>query len=168
MQCESCGKNEANVHLTHVVNDVTREAHLCEGCAGKNGININGALSLTDILVGLGAIDETADSSGGEVCPFCRITMAELRRGARMGCAVCYSRLCRASGNAARDAWRKGGPSIAVMRLMSSFHCLVARSNSLNWDGLRAKPESVTVTPAALEDTSHHSNYLKEDIMNSP
>ncbi|MEI6808921.1 MAG: UvrB/UvrC motif-containing protein [bacterium] len=90
MQCESCGEYEANVHLTHVVNGVSREIHMCEGCASKNGININGAMSLTDILVGLGAIEETAESVGGKVCPFCRMSLGELRRGSRMGCSVCY------------------------------------------------------------------------------
>lgn len=90
MQCESCGEYEANVHLTHVVNGVSREIHLCEGCASKNGMNINGAMSLTDILVGLGTIEETQDGGSGKVCPFCRLTLGELRKGSRMGCAVCY------------------------------------------------------------------------------
>jgi len=89
MQCESCGEYEANVHLTHVVNGMTREVHVCEECAGKNGININGAMSLTDILVGLGALEE-AEDGGGKACPFCRLTAAELRKGSRPGCAVCY------------------------------------------------------------------------------
>lgn len=90
MQCESCSEYEANVHLTHVVNGVSREIHLCEGCAVKNGININGAMSLTDILVGLGAIEATEEGGAGKVCPFCHMSLGELRRGSRMGCSVCY------------------------------------------------------------------------------
>lgn len=90
MQCESCGEYEANVHLTHVVNGVTREVHLCEGCAAKNGINISGAMSLTDILVGLGAIQETEEGASGKACPFCHLSLGEFKRGSRMGCALCY------------------------------------------------------------------------------
>ena len=90
MQCESCGACEANVHLTHVVDGVSREAHLCEECASKNGININGAMSLTDILVGLGAMEEAGDERGAKVCSFCGLKSAEFRKGSRLGCAACY------------------------------------------------------------------------------
>jgi len=44
--------------------------HLCEGCAEKNGIGINGAMSLTDILVGLGPLEEQDDAGSGKTCPF--------------------------------------------------------------------------------------------------
>ncbi|MEI6972486.1 MAG: UvrB/UvrC motif-containing protein [bacterium] len=90
MQCEACGEYEANVHLTHVVNGTSREINLCEGCAAKHGINVNGAMSLTDILVGLGALEEVEDAGSVKACPSCHLTLGELRKGARMGCASCY------------------------------------------------------------------------------
>lgn len=90
MQCEGCGEYEANVHLTHVVNGVSREVHLCDACAAKNGINISGATSLSDILVGLGALEEVEDTGSSKACTFCHLTLGELRKGSRMGCATCY------------------------------------------------------------------------------
>ena len=38
MTCDLCGKSEATVHLTEVVDKQTRELHLCESCAKKKGI----------------------------------------------------------------------------------------------------------------------------------
>ena len=41
--CDSCGKNEATVHLTEIVKDEEgqekkSETHLCEECAQKQGV----------------------------------------------------------------------------------------------------------------------------------
>ncbi len=39
MLCQNCGKNEANVKYTQIVNGVKKEMILCEDCAQKLGIN---------------------------------------------------------------------------------------------------------------------------------
>ena len=62
---------------------------MCDECAAKSGININGAMSLTDILVGLGAIEETGEGEE-KSCPFCHLKLGEFRKDSRLGCAVCY------------------------------------------------------------------------------
>ena len=36
MLCESCGKNEAYIHYTKIVNGKHSEVHLCEECALKH------------------------------------------------------------------------------------------------------------------------------------
>jgi len=90
MLCESCGEYESNVHLEHVINGVSREVNLCEECAVKSGININGSMSLTDILVGLGALEEVEGGGSEKACPFCHMTVSEFRKTSRLGCAVCY------------------------------------------------------------------------------
>ena len=38
MLCQNCGKNEANVRYTQIVNGVKKEMILCEECAEKMGI----------------------------------------------------------------------------------------------------------------------------------
>lgn len=40
MVCQNCGKNEANVKYTQIVNGVKKEMVLCEECAEKMGIQI--------------------------------------------------------------------------------------------------------------------------------
>lgn len=39
MLCQNCGKNDANVRYTQIVNGVKKEMILCEKCAEKLGIN---------------------------------------------------------------------------------------------------------------------------------
>ena len=40
MRCEQCGEREATVHLTQLLNGEMNKLHLCQDCAGKNGINV--------------------------------------------------------------------------------------------------------------------------------
>ena len=89
MLCESCGEYDANVHLTHVVNGVAREIHVCEECAAKHGIHVQGAMSLTDLLMGIDSL-ETEEQGPEKTCPFCKLALSELKKTSRLGCAVCY------------------------------------------------------------------------------
>ena len=35
MKCDSCGKENANIHMTSIVNGVKEEHHYCQQCANK-------------------------------------------------------------------------------------------------------------------------------------
>ena len=35
MKCDSCGKENANVHMTSIVNGVKEEHHYCQQCANQ-------------------------------------------------------------------------------------------------------------------------------------
>ena len=57
MLCENCGKHEANVKYTQIINGVKKEMLLCEECAKERGINnidfnmpINFSSFLSDIF----------------------------------------------------------------------------------------------------------------------
>ena len=39
MKCENCGKNEANVKYTQIINGEKKQMFLCEDCSQKLGIN---------------------------------------------------------------------------------------------------------------------------------
>lgn len=41
MKCQNCGKNEANVKYTKIVNGVKTELNLCSACAKKMGVGVN-------------------------------------------------------------------------------------------------------------------------------
>ncbi len=90
MQCQSCGESEANVHLTHVVEGMSREIHLCEECAARNGINIEEPMSLTDLLAGFEAIDEVGAGSKSKKCPLCGMRLRDFQKTTRLGCPTCY------------------------------------------------------------------------------
>ena len=39
MKCENCGKNEANVKYTQIINGEKKQMFLCEECSEKLGLN---------------------------------------------------------------------------------------------------------------------------------
>ncbi len=93
MLCEYCQKREATVHLTQVTDGSVKKLHLCEGCAEKSGFDINGQMSLTDLLLGLGEqaeLHEDRKSAEVRVCPSCELGLAEFRKQGRLGCPLCY------------------------------------------------------------------------------
>jgi protein arginine kinase activator len=98
MTCEICKERESSVHLTQVIDGKVKKMHLCEECAAKSGIDVNGPLSITDILLGMGvpkqaaeAAASSAESSGPErTCPRCHMRRSDFKKGGRFGCADCY------------------------------------------------------------------------------
>ena len=40
MKCENCGKNEANVKYTQIINGEKKQMFLCEECSKKLGVSI--------------------------------------------------------------------------------------------------------------------------------
>ena len=53
MLCECCQEHEATIHLTQVVNGQSKELHLCEECAEQSGLNLQGVMSLPEVLFGI-------------------------------------------------------------------------------------------------------------------
>ena len=53
MQCDSCGKKEATVHLTEIVNEKVTKLHLCEDCAKAKGAEMEEHFGLSDLLAGI-------------------------------------------------------------------------------------------------------------------
>lgn len=102
MICDLCSKNDATVHLSEVINDQTRELHLCEACAREKGAEAAGlfAASGEQLLGGglaelLGGLADLTKLSGGAtaaqlVCPQCGLTYEGFRKTGRLGCGKCY------------------------------------------------------------------------------
>ena len=94
MKCECCHKKDATIHLTQVIDGEVKKLNLCQDCAMENGIDLNSPISITDVLLGLGAQPQ----SGGPVatefdlsCSRCQMTKAEFKKRARLGCPECYN-----------------------------------------------------------------------------
>ena len=67
MICEKCQKQHATVHLTEIVNQEKKEAHLCEECARSSGVGIKFSFSISDILGGLMEGKESTSRISGVV-----------------------------------------------------------------------------------------------------
>lgn len=92
MLCEICGKNQATVHLTEIIDDKMTELHLCEECARKKGAQMEHHFGLADLLAGLADFGTDLEASGesGIKCPNCGITFEDFKRKGRLGCNQCY------------------------------------------------------------------------------
>ncbi len=95
MQCESCQKNAATVHLTDVSNNTKREIHLCEACAKTQGVTIKSYLhkapSYPELLNQL--VHSQAEGTAEEkdlACPKCGITYRKFRSTGKFGCPNDY------------------------------------------------------------------------------
>lgn len=92
MECERCGEREASIHLTQVENDQMSTFHLCDSCAAEKGLEPGvqgGSALLADFLAQMGKGINASPSAGA--CPFCGMTLADLKRTGRLGCPECYS-----------------------------------------------------------------------------
>lgn len=94
MLCDVCGKNEASMHLTEIVNGEMTELHLCEKCAAEKSMEVQQQFGLADLLAGLSHLGEKAAierDALGLKCPNCRITYEDFRKAGRLGCSECYN-----------------------------------------------------------------------------
>lgn len=91
MQCEVCKENAATVHLTQVIDGTIKKLHLCEACAAKSGVDVQGPLSISDILLGLGVAKEPAGGGAERSCPRCHMRRTDFKKTGRFGCSECYT-----------------------------------------------------------------------------
>lgn len=92
MLCESCGKNEANLHYTKVINGKVEEKHLCDKCASENyDFDFDNSFSMHKIFTGL--IDSIQDFKKDDIqlkCNNCGLTYERFRKEGKFGCSQCY------------------------------------------------------------------------------
>lgn len=81
MLCEKCGKNNASVLYTQIINGKKSSLNLCSQCASGESIFDN-----FGSLLSFGTRTEAAKG----VCPICGMTLSEFARTGRMGCGKCY------------------------------------------------------------------------------
>ncbi len=94
MKCESCGENDAVVHLTQIESNEMNVVHLCESCAAEQGLDTPAdapSLPLADFLAEMSGGDATSGSAAAGRCPFCGLTFSEFREVGRLGCPQCWS-----------------------------------------------------------------------------
>ena len=96
MTCDLCSKNEATVHLTEIINEQTRELHLCEACAREKGTAAAEQFGLAGLLAGLSDFSVKAGPKiEVDPCPECKLTYGDFRKSGRLGCGSCYENFSR-------------------------------------------------------------------------
>ncbi len=92
MLCNICGKTEATVHLTEIINDQVTKLHLCEACAREKGAEMEEHFGLNDLLAGLVDMGTNLETEATESikCPNCGLTYQNFRKIGRLGCSECY------------------------------------------------------------------------------
>lgn len=92
MVCDICGKNEATVHLTEIINNEVTKLHLCETCAREKAAAMEEHFGLADLLAGLAdfGVPAEPDEMSKLKCPNCGFTYMDFKKVGRLGCAECY------------------------------------------------------------------------------
>jgi protein arginine kinase activator len=95
MLCDLCGKNQATVHLTEIIDDQMTELHLCEECARQKSVQMEQQFGLADLLAGLaelgGKTVEEKESVERIKCSNCELTYDDFKKVGRLGCSECYT-----------------------------------------------------------------------------
>lgn len=100
MLCDICGKKEAKIYYTEIINGKKKEQHLCSDCASKNSSFLNfpqgdgNDLSLGGMLFGL--LDSIGKQQNEEEIPItkcksCGLSYEEFLKLGKFGCEDCYS-----------------------------------------------------------------------------
>jgi protein arginine kinase activator len=92
MLCDVCGKKEATVHLTEIINNNVTKLHICEDCAKEKGAEMEDHFGLSDLLAGLTDLGPGAEPNlaGTVKCPACGFTYNDFKKMGRLGCSECY------------------------------------------------------------------------------
>ena len=93
MTCDICGKNEATVHLTEIIDEQMNELHLCEDCARTKSAAMEQQFGLSDLLAGMADFEKPNKDEElvTAKCPNCGLTYADFKKVGRLGCGECYN-----------------------------------------------------------------------------
>ena len=90
MLCSECGKNEAKVHVTQIINGKKTESHLCEECAKKHQASFNSGFSMESLFSAmLNNAFSTSAYTPVKGCSKCGMTYDEFRSTGKFGCGEC-------------------------------------------------------------------------------
>lgn len=90
MLCQQCKKRTATVHLTDLVQGEKRERHLCEECAGQEGVAVKQHVSINDVLNSFLASQSGVQELAKVRCPDCGMSFVEFRSQGLLGCPKDY------------------------------------------------------------------------------
>ncbi len=86
--CNSCQKNQASVHITHIADGALTPLHLCEECAAKKGITL--AIDTHSGMLPTASV-EPGQSDDALKCPSCNLAFSDFKTKGWLGCSQCYT-----------------------------------------------------------------------------
>ncbi len=94
MKCQRCNKNEANTHLTKIINGVKKEIYLCEQCAENSQEMIDFKMGfdhdIENFFSGFLGGMQKKSLQQQKRCEKCGMGVDELLGRGKPGCASCY------------------------------------------------------------------------------
>ncbi len=94
MLCDICGKNQATVHLTEIIDEQMNELHLCEECARQKSAQMESQFGLSDLLAGMAEFGKPdgkqIEEAAAAKCPNCGLSYVDFKKIGRLGCGECY------------------------------------------------------------------------------
>ena len=96
MLCQNCGKNEANIRYTQIINGVKKEINLCSECAKALGMEdlempINFNSFLGDFFNDYAETGLLQTFKNNEIkCTKCGMTYSDFINSGVFGCSECY------------------------------------------------------------------------------
>lgn len=98
MKCENCGKNEANVKYTQIINGEKKQMFLCQDCSERLGIDsnihlnmpINFSSFLSDFFDDVNSITPMPMLEKVIKCQKCGLTFDDFMNTGKFGCSNCY------------------------------------------------------------------------------
>lgn len=95
MKCQSCGKNNASIHITKIVNGKIEEKHLCDNCAQiGDELDLDLPFSFQKLFTSLISSMQEDSQEAKEIkdvtCPQCGLTYNEFLEGGKFGCINCF------------------------------------------------------------------------------
>ena len=94
MKCQNCGKNNANVKYTQVINGDKLELFLCDDCASEMNIGMNFSFEINDVFSSF--FDDFTGFKTVAIpevtkCKNCGLTYDEFSKTGILGCENCYT-----------------------------------------------------------------------------
>ena len=95
MLCEDCGKKEATVHLTQIIDNKKTVLNLCGDCAEKRGFHspLEGiAFPLAEFLASIleQSTAKVPSAIASTKCTGCGMAFSDFSKVGRLGCGNCY------------------------------------------------------------------------------
>ncbi|MGB2630404.1 MAG: UvrB/UvrC motif-containing protein [Candidatus Omnitrophota bacterium] len=95
MKCDICGKADATVHLTEIIDGKVKKLHICGRCAKDKSEEMQSHFGLTDLLSSLMDFEPSMPESrikksASVKCDMCGMTYYDFQKTGRFGCGKCY------------------------------------------------------------------------------
>ncbi len=159
MICDVCGKNQATVHLTEIVDGQMTELHLCEECARQKSTQMEQQFGLSDLLAGLAEFEKPLQEkeSISAKCDNCGLTYSDFKKIGRLGCGECYTAFRKYLGPLLK---RIHGSSLHFGKSPHKDETR-AKDKTVNVDELRSKLQTA-IESEAFEEAARIRDEIKE------